>query len=94
MDILPQPVKNFLDALFKPAIEFLKMCNEFLESIELVAGRGINLNQYLSFFNYLPPSWQAVLNAILASIMLLAILQLIKFIMRMYFSVKEAVKWW
>lgn len=94
MGILPDPIKNFIDAIFKPAITFLDMVLDYLGSISLIAGKGINLSQYLSFFSYLPGSMQLVVQSIISAVMFLAILQLIKYIMRMYYSVKDAVKWW
>jgi hypothetical protein len=94
MDIIPAAIKNFLDAIFLPPITFLNMINEYLSSISLIAGKGINLNQYLGFFSYLPGSLQSVINSLLASILFIALLQLVVVIMRMYYAIKEAVKWW
>lgn len=94
MNMLPAPIKNFIDALFNPALTFLDMVLEYLGSISLIAGKGINLSQYLSFFSYLPDSMQAVIQSIISAVMFLAILQLIKYIMKMYYAVKDAVQWW
>ena len=92
--LLPAPVRNFFDSIFAPPIRFLQMALEYLNHASLVAGHGISLDNYFGFFNYLPGSWVAVVNSILASIVLLAILQLVRAIMRMYFTVKDGVKWW
>jgi hypothetical protein len=94
MDILPAPIKNMIDAIFNPPIAFLNMVYGFLNKIAMVAGTGINLNNYFGFFSYLPAPMVQVLNSIIASIMLLAILQLIKYIMRVYGQVKGWVQWW
>jgi hypothetical protein len=94
LDILPGPVKNFIDAIFSPPVEFLSMVIGYLNQVSMIAGKGINLGQYLSFFNYLPSSLQVVVTAIVSSIIFLAILQIVKSIMRMYYAVKAAVKWW
>lgn len=94
MDILPQPVKNFIDSIFNPPITFLEMVFDLLNRVALVAGKGINLNNYFGFFSYLPTPMQSVVHSLLASVMLLAILQLIKAVMRMYGQVKVWVKWW
>lgn len=92
--VLPAPVRNFIDSIFAPPIKFLHMAIDYLGNVQLVAGRGINLNHYFGFFNYLPGPMQTVVQSILAAILLLAILQLVKYILRMYFLVKDAVKWW
>lgn len=94
MSMLPQTVKNFIDAIFSPVTTFLQMITDYLGEISLIAGKGINLGQYLSFYSYLPQSMQLVLTSVISSVIFLAILQLIKAIMRMYYSAKDAVKWW
>lgn len=91
---LPGPLRNFIDSIFSPPLEFLKMAYQYLNNVSLIAGQGINLNKYFVFFGYLPGSMQAVINSLLASIILLSILQLVKMIMRMYFAVKDGSKWW
>lgn len=91
---LPQGLKNFIDSIFSPPLEFLKMARDYLNHVSTVAGHGINLNNYFGFFSYLPSSMQAVINSLLASIIILAILQLVKTIMRMYYAVKDGSKWW
>jgi len=91
---LPAPIRHFLDSIFAPPLSFLQMARDYLAEASLAAGHGINLNHYFGFFSYLPPSMQAVVNSIIAGIIVLAILWLVKSIMRMYFAVKEAVKWW
>jgi uncharacterized membrane protein len=94
MNVLPAAIKNFIDAIFNAPIAFLTMVYGFLAKIAMIAGTGINLNNYFGFFSYLPAPFITVLNSILASVMLLAILQLIKYIMRVYGEVKEWLKWW
>lgn len=92
--LLPAPVRNFFDSIFAPPIRFLEMAHEYLGHVSMIAGHGINLNNYLGFFAYLPGPMQAVVNSIVAGILLLAVLQLVKAIIRMYFAVKDAVQWW
>ena len=94
MDILPTPLKNFIDAIFSAPVEFLSMVISYLNQVSMIAGKGIDLGQYLSFFNYLPQSFQVVVAAIVSSIIFLSLLQLVKSTMRMYYAVKAAVKWW
>jgi large-conductance mechanosensitive channel len=93
-DLIPGPVKNFFDSIFNPPISFLQMGVDYLSNVALIAGKGISLNNYFSFFSYLPSTMQAVVNSILAAIIFLAVLQLVKSILRMYFTAKDAVKWW
>ncbi|MEK4477814.1 hypothetical protein NSQ91_31885 [Paenibacillus sp. FSL R7-0048] len=91
---LPPALRNFIDSIFAPPLEFLRLAKTYLNQTSLVAGHGISLNKYLGFFDYLPPSMQNVMNSLLASIVLLAILQLVKAIIRMYFAFKDGAKWW
>lgn len=91
---LPQPLRNFIDSIFSPPLSFLAMARDYLNQVSTVAGHGINLNNYFGFFSYLPSSMQAVINSLLASILLLAILQVVKVIIRMYYAVKDGAQWW
>lgn len=91
---LPPALKNFIDSIFSPPLEFLKLARGYLNEASLVAGHGINLNNYLGFFGYLPAPLQMVVNSLFASITLLAILQLVKVIFRMYYAFKDGAQWW
>jgi large-conductance mechanosensitive channel len=93
-DLIPGPVRNLFDSIFNPPITFLQMGLDYLNNVALIAGKGISLNNYFSFFSYLPSSMQSVLNSLIAAIIFLAVLQLIKSIMKMYFTAKDALKWW
>lgn len=91
---LPQPLKNFIDSIFFAPLQFLDMAYDYINRVGSIAGHGINLNNYFGFFSYLPSSLQAVVNALLSAIVLLAVLQLVKSIIRMYYALKDGSKWW
>lgn len=93
-DILPKALKDFIDSIFNPPIEILQSAADYLNNVSMIAGRGINLNNYLGFVNYLPPAFQTVVNSLLAAVVFLAILQIVKVIMSLYYSAKEGIKWW
>lgn len=93
-NIIPQPVRNFLDAVFSPVLSFLELLRDVLNDVSLVVGRGINLNNYFSFFNYLPPEWQTVIQSALASIALLASLFIVRSVWDMYLKAKNSIKYW
>jgi len=93
-DIIPAPIRNFIDAIFAPALSFLELMRDMLNNAGTVVGRGINLNNYFSFFGYLPSEWRAVVSSALASVVLLAILFLVRSAWDMYLKVKQSGKWW
>lgn len=93
-DTIPTPIKNFIDALFKPAITFLDLIIDLLAQAGSVVGRGISLSNYFGFFGYLPSSWQAVVQSAIASVVLLAILFLIRTVWDTYLKAKNSGKWW
>lgn len=93
-DILPAAVRNFIDAIFSPALSFLVLMRDMLDEAGSVVGRGINLNNYFSFFAYLPSEWQGVVQSALASCVLLGILFLVRAAWDMYLRVKQSSKWW
>jgi hypothetical protein len=94
MSILPVGIKNFIDSIFSAPITFLTMIETYLNKVSMIAGTGINLNNYFGFLNYLPLPFILVVNSLVASILLLVILQIIMAIMKFYGQIKSWVKWW
>ncbi|WP_028982776.1 hypothetical protein [Sporolactobacillus terrae] len=87
-------IHGFIDAIFKPPISFLDMAIERLQSVQQVTAQGIDIGQYFSVFGDLPAAWQLVVTSILISTVLLGSLLIFRSVMRMYYAVKEGVKWW
>lgn len=93
-DILPVPIRNMIDSIFNPPLAFLNLIKDLLDNAGTVAGKGINLNNYFSFFGYLPSEWQLVVKSALTSVVLLAILFLVRSAWDMYLRVKSSSQWW
>lgn len=93
-DLIPVRVKNFIDAIFEPPRAFLQMIVDTLNDISLVAAKGINLNNYFSFFAYLPQSFQQVIQAAIASVIFLTLIFVAKSAWNVYLNVKGSIKWW
>lgn len=93
-DLLPQPIINFINAIFAPPKSFLTLMLDMLNRTSETVGHGINLNNYFGFFAYLPSEWQRVVQSALAAIVLLAILFLVRSAWDMYIKVKGSVQWW
>lgn len=70
------------------------MAIEFLRNAQLVTAQGLNVGQYLSIFGDLPTEWQLVVSSILLTTVLLGSLLIFRSVMRLYYGVKEGVKWW
>lgn len=87
-------IHGFIDKIFQPPISFLDMAIEKLREVQLVTSQGINIGQYFSVFGDLPTAWQLVISSILISTVFLGTLLMFRSIMRLYYSVKEGVKWW
>jgi hypothetical protein len=86
--------RSFIDKIFQPPITFLDLAIERLQHVNLVIAQGLNIGQYFSVFGDLPTSWQLVISSILISSVFLGGLLIFRSVMRMYYSVKEGVKWW
>lgn len=93
-DLVPAAIRNFIDAIFNAPMAFLNLIIETMNSVSLIAGRGINLNNYFVFFAYLPASWKAVMTSVMGSITFLALLFIIKAVWNMYLNLKGSIKWW
>lgn len=90
-DLLPGPIKNAIDSMFAPLDQFLQLIIDHLDTASLVTGHGINLNNYLGFFAYLPSSWQSVLQSLLASVGFLAVLFLVRAAWNLYLKAKGSI---
>lgn len=93
-DILPVPIRNFIDTIFAPPLSFLNLMIDMLNQAGTVAGKGINVNNYFSFFGYMPVEWQNVVKSAMTSIVLLAVLFLVRAIWDTYLKTKASTKWW
>lgn len=89
-----EKIKAFLDSIFQPPISFLEMAIERLQAVQLVTAQGLNVGQYLSIFGDMPTAWQLVVSNILICSVLLGSLLMFRSVMRIYYGVKEGVKWW
>jgi hypothetical protein len=87
-------IHSFIDKVFKPPITFLDMAIEKLRDVQLVTAQGLDIGKYFSIFGDLPTAWQLVVSSILISTVMLGSLLIFRSVMRMYYSVKEGVKWW
>lgn len=73
-----------------PLDSFLQLILDYLNRVSLVAGHGINLNNYFGFFGYLPASWQAVVQSLMASVGFLAILFIVRAAWNLYLNAKDS----
>jgi hypothetical protein len=93
MDI-KNAIHTFIDKIFQPPISFLDLAIEKLNGVNMVIAQGLNIGKYFSIFGDMPSSWQLVISSILISTVFLGSLLLFRSLMRMYYGVKEGVKWW
>lgn len=87
-------IHSFIDKIFNPPITFLDMAIEKLKEAQMVTAQGLDIGQYFSVFGDLPTAWQLVVSSILLSTVLLGSLLIFRSVMRLYYSIKEGVKWW
>lgn len=89
-----ETIKRFIDSIFEPPITFLELAIEKIQGVQLVTAQGLDIGGYFSVFGDMPTVWQLVVSSILISTVLLGSLLIFRSVMRIYFSVKEGVKWW
>lgn len=87
-------IKNWTDDIFCPVIAFLDIAKEKLAGAATMTGQGLNIGKYLSVFGDLPGPWQAVVSSLLLMVATLGGILIFRSAMRIYYSVKEGVKWW
>lgn len=93
-DLIPMPVRNVIDTIFGAPLSWLTMMRDMINNAGTVAGKGINLNNYFSFFGYMPTEWQLVVKSAMASVVLLMVLWLVKAGWNSYLNLKGSIKWW
>lgn len=86
--------KSVIDKIFQPPITFLRLAREKLASANMIASQGLDVGQYFSIFGDLPKAWQMVISSALLATVFLGVLLAFRSLMRVYYSVKEGVKWW
>ena len=91
---IKETIHSFIDKIFNPPISFLEMSIEKLQSVNMVTAQGLDMGKYMSVFGDLPTAWQLVVSSILVTTVLLGTLLIFRSVMRLYYSVKEGVKWW
>ncbi|HHY72274.1 MAG TPA: hypothetical protein GX497_03435 [Bacillus bacterium] len=87
-------MKNWVDDIFCPVITFLDLAKKKLADVRLVTAQGLNIGQYFKIFGDLPASWQLVITSLLLMITTLGGLLIFRSAMRIYYAIKEGVKWW
>jgi len=87
-------IRGFIDNILEPPITFLNLAIEKISGVSLITSQGLNVGQYLSVFGDLPAAWQLLVSSLFISTVMLGTLIIFKSVMRMYFTVKEGVKWW
>ena len=87
-------IRGFVDKIFEPPLSFLNLAIEKLQGVQLITAQGLNIGKYLSIFGDMPGAWQLVVSSLLLSTVLLGSLLIFRSVMRLYYSLKEGVKWW
>lgn len=87
-------LKSIIDTILGPAITFLQFALDKLNSVSLVADRGLNLDYFLGPVSALGPNWITLVKSLIASMLLLAIVFMAKMAYNAYLNAKEGSKWW
>jgi hypothetical protein len=87
-------IRGFIDKIFEPPLSFLNLAIDKLQGVQLVTAQGLDVGKYLSVFGDMPGPWQTVVSSLLISAVLLGSLLIFRSVMRLYYSLKEGVKWW
>lgn len=89
-----ETIRRFIDNVFDPVLTFIQLAKEKLNDISLITRQGLNVGKYLSVFGDMPNSWQLVISSALISVSFIGGLLIFRSLARLYFSIKEGVKWW
>jgi len=87
-------MKDIIDSILGPIQQFLSYSIEKIQSIQLVAERGLDLNYYLGPITQIGPGWVALCFSLISSIVLITVVFLARSGYSLYLNFKEGVKWW
>ncbi|ANB61078.1 hypothetical protein [Anoxybacteroides amylolyticum] len=87
-------IHSFIDKIFNPPLTFLDMAIDKLRAVGQITAQGLNVGKYLAIFGDMPTAWQLVISSALMSVVILGSLLIFRSVMRLYYSLKEGVKWW
>lgn len=93
-DQLISAIRGFFDKIFDPPITFLQLAREKLQAVSLVTAQGLDVGGYLSIFGDLPAPWQLCVQSLMISAVVLGSILIFRSVMRIYYGMKEGVKWW
>lgn len=87
-------MRNFVDSIFDPVIQFLQLMIDKLSGIGTVSAKGVRLDHYFGFFSILGPAWTGVISSLLVSLLFVGILYMIQKNSRVLLWFKDLIKWW
>lgn len=87
-------LKSIIDTILGPAINFLQYSIDKLNSVSLVADRGLNLDYFLGPVAALGPNWVTLVKSLISSIILLATVFVARMAYNAYLNAKDGVQWW
>lgn len=86
--------KRIVDTIFNPVIEILTTARDHLESVSLVAARGINLDYFLGPISGLGPEWRTLILSVCGSAFLILTILVARKVYSIYLTLKEGTHWW
>lgn len=87
-------LRDLIDSIFAPVYGFLNFVLLKIQSVSLVASRGLNLDYFLGPVALLGPEWVGLIKTIIACITLLTVVFVSTKGFGLYLKFKEGVKWW
>lgn len=87
-------IRDFLDQIFSVPKTFLDLAIQKVQNASFITRQGLDVNSYLGIFGDMPMMWQLVLSSLLLMAVTLSSLLILRTAIRLYFAVKEGVKWW
>lgn len=86
--------KRIIDTFLGPVVGILTSARDHLDSVALVASRGLNLDHFLGPVSGLGWQWRTLIISVCASAFLLLSILAARKIYSVYLALKEGVKWW
>lgn len=85
---------DLANTIFGPVISVLSQGIVYLNSIIMVASRGLDLDNFLGPIGALGGGWVLLVKSLISSFVLVSVVFGVKAIYSLYLQSKDGVKWW
>lgn len=87
-------MRNFIDTIFGPVLEWLNGISDAMRDLSLPVARPLDPNRYFGYFSFLGPNWVTLITTIMTLGFIYLLVYFIVNNMGLLIKFKDMIKWW